>query len=95
LDWLRRGLKVSLNTDDPALFHTSLAGEFEAQLGLGATRAEVLEFLWRALESCWLPADERRRLAVRCAARLAELEVPASTTPAGPKAPAGSDLASA
>jgi len=73
LNWLRRGLRVSLNTDDPALFHTSLAGEFEALLGLGATRAEVLEFLRRALDSCWLPADGRRELAARWAARLAEL----------------------
>lgn len=74
LAWLRRGLRVCLNTDDPALFHTTLAGEFQAQLELGASRQEVLGFLWGALDSTWLPDEERRDLRARCQERLVELE---------------------
>lgn len=39
-EWLRRGLKITLNTDDPRVFRTTLPQEFEAA-GLSDRRKEL------------------------------------------------------
>jgi aminodeoxyfutalosine deaminase len=62
--FLDAGLLVGINTDDPAMFGLSLAGEFAAlQSRLGITDAEVQRLMLNAVESCWLP--EPRKAALR------------------------------
>jgi len=57
------GLRVTVNTDDPALFRTSLHGEYRAlqrRLGLGS--AAVLRIEREAVHASFLPPSEKRRI---------------------------------
>jgi adenosine deaminase len=63
------GLLVGVNTDDPAMFHTSLAGElFDLHAKLGFSREELLQLLRNAIESSWM-TEERKRQAYSDLAR--------------------------
>jgi adenosine deaminase len=42
---VRRGVAVTLATDDPAMFHTSLAEEYRNAWGMGLTEGEILEVM--------------------------------------------------
>ena len=58
------GLRLSVNSDDPALFNTSLAGEFLALMEtLSFTRREIRELTLSALACSWLPRTEQAGLA--------------------------------
>lgn len=39
---VRRGVAVTISTDDPAMFHTSLEEEYRNALGMGLTEEEIL-----------------------------------------------------
>ena len=58
-----RGLLVTVNTDDPSMFGTSLAGEY---LGLMETlnfsRDEIRTLILQAIQVSWLTEDEKRTL---------------------------------
>jgi len=54
------GLLVTLNTDDPAMFHTSLAREYElAQDVFGFTDEHIRELARNSLEASFLPAEKK------------------------------------
>jgi adenosine deaminase len=60
------GVLVSVNTDDPAMFGLSLAGEYQALNGaLGFTAAEIRQLVLNAVESCWLPDRQKAALRTR------------------------------
>jgi aminodeoxyfutalosine deaminase len=59
---MSRGLVVSVNTDDPALFGNSLAGEYRDLAELGVTRPEILGLVGNAIEASWADEDTKRRL---------------------------------
>ena len=62
-DFLRRGLKISLSTDDPTLFGADLAGEFESQIRTSAlTEDEVRTLLLNGIDAAWCAAEEKTRL---------------------------------
>jgi len=57
------GLQVTVSTDDPKMFGTSLEAEYAAlvtELGFG--RAEVCELIARAAAASWLPEERRHAL---------------------------------
>ena len=57
------GLLVTLNSDDPAMFHTSLIREYEiAQDVFGFSDEHVRELARNSLEASFLPADQKVRL---------------------------------
>ncbi len=59
-DFLRRGIKISLNTDDPALFGADLAGEFDSLVRTFAlTEDEVRTLLLNGLDAAWCGPDEK------------------------------------
>jgi adenosine deaminase len=59
-DFLRRGLKVHLCTDDPTLFGTDLAGEFETVVrAFGLGRNDVRALLDNAVEAAWCGPGEK------------------------------------
>ena len=57
------GLRLTLNTDDPAMFHTDLAHTYRHALdGLGWGWQEATEFSLAGVDACWLGSDARAAL---------------------------------
>ncbi|MBP2671035.1 MAG: add [candidate division NC10 bacterium] len=66
---IQAGVLVTVNTDDPKMFNTSLEDEYEAlATELGFTWEELEQFNANAVEAAWCGEDERARLAGRVAA---------------------------
>jgi aminodeoxyfutalosine deaminase len=66
---LDEGLTVTLNSDDPALFGTSIQNEFEkAAETFGLSRRELAGFAENAARAVFLPEDDRRKLLEEVAA---------------------------
>lgn len=60
------GLLVTLNSDDPAMFHTSLVREYElAQDVFGFTEEHLRELARNSLEASFLAAEQKVRLLER------------------------------
>ena len=58
-----QGALVTVSTDDPAMFGTSLTGEYELlERELGFTPGEIREIVANAARSSWLPLEDRRDL---------------------------------
>jgi adenosine deaminase len=51
-----------LSTDDPAMFHTSLLGEYESAAQMGLSEAELVTLHRAAAEHSFLPDEPRRAL---------------------------------
>jgi adenosine deaminase len=56
-----RGIKLSINTDDPAYFHSRYLADILLGLrdAISLTDAEIVTLTRNAFEDAWLPADER------------------------------------
>lgn len=58
------GALVTINSDDPALFHTSINHEYRTLMEtFGFTRTEVLQVAQNAVTAAWAPAHVKERLA--------------------------------
>lgn len=58
-----RGLVVTVNSDDPNMFGTSLAREFRSlEADLGFSREEIRTLILQGLQSAWLPRESRDQL---------------------------------
>ncbi len=58
-----RGLNITVNTDDPGMFHNSLAGEYALLMDVfGFSRAEIRRLAAAALEGAWCGPEEKARL---------------------------------
>ena len=57
------GVPVSVNTDDPEFFRTSLSEEFEHAREMGLSERAVREILRNGFSHAFLPEDEAERLA--------------------------------
>jgi adenosine deaminase len=61
--FLRRGLSVGINTDDPSISGIDLPHEYRiARTGLGLSEDEILQLQKNALEAAFLTAEERAEL---------------------------------
>lgn len=58
----RRGLMITLASDDPAMFHTSLEGEYDVGLHLGLTLDEMVHIAAWGFVSAFLPSEEKTAL---------------------------------
>ena len=70
----RAGVPVTVNSDDPPLFETTLTQEFQRlseTFGYGA--AEVATLSWAALRHAFVSAEERRRLEAEFRRQFSEL----------------------
>ncbi|MCY3670470.1 MAG: adenosine deaminase [Alphaproteobacteria bacterium] len=64
-----RGLNVTVNTDDPGMFHNSLAGEYAVLMDVfGFSRAEIRKLAAAALEGAWCGPEEKAGLRLLFAA---------------------------
>jgi adenosine deaminase len=58
-----RGIPLSINTDDPKLFGTSLAEEYRAlHRALGFTRSDIVRLIEQGIDTSWLPGERKREL---------------------------------
>jgi adenosine deaminase len=81
------GLRVTINSDDPPMFHTDIGSEFvkmatAADWGTDRIRTMCME----AVEGSWLDDGERRAMRARVAGELDELEAQLAE-PSGPPTP--------
>lgn len=73
---IERGLAVSLNSDDPPMFNTTLRAEYlHALRDLGLTRPQVARLAAAAVEHSFMPEPGRSRLRTEIGAVTAELGV--------------------
>lgn len=62
-EYFERGLVVTVNTDDPTMFGTTLAGELRLlHERLGFTREDVRRLQRDAVRASWLPEERKRAL---------------------------------
>lgn len=62
-DYFKRGMAVTVNTDDPKMFGTSLAHEYRSLVEeCGFTRSDICKLILTAIESSWLPDDRKHSL---------------------------------
>lgn len=61
------GCNVTLNSDDPPHFHTSLGREYEiAATEFGYDRASLLQFTRNAIQAAFIDGESRARLLEKC-----------------------------
>jgi adenosine deaminase len=62
-DYFDRGMVVTVNSDDPSMFGTSLAREFRClEAELGFSRDEIRTLILQGIRSTWLPENRKNRL---------------------------------
>jgi adenosine deaminase len=62
-EFYREGLMVFVNTDDPKMFNTSLAEEYEALVdALGFTQSDILNLIRNAIHSAWCNESTKEEL---------------------------------
>ncbi len=67
--FLQRGVVVSVNTDDPAMFDTSMEEELlTLRTRLGFSREDVVRILSSGIDSTWAPEARKRQLHATLAA---------------------------
>ncbi len=63
---LDAGVRVTLSSDDPAMFRTSITGEYlTAATTLGLSRDELADIARTGIEAAFLPAEAKRELGQR------------------------------
>ncbi len=61
--FFERGLRVTVNTDDPGMFGNSLAQEYRLLVDkLGFSREEIQRLILNAVQASWLPEGEKQGL---------------------------------
>ena len=57
---LRHGIPVVLSTDDPAMFHASLLGEYEIAAQMGLSESELAALHHAGVEHAFLPKEMKQ-----------------------------------
>lgn len=62
-DYFNQGLSLTINTDDPVMFDTSLPQEYSALVSdLKFSYEDIKSLILNAIESSWLPSDQKLNL---------------------------------
>ena len=62
--YLERDMLVCVNTDDPKMFHNTLADEFlQLRAHLGMSRDDVRKLILNGIEASWLSVDRKLEMA--------------------------------
>jgi adenosine deaminase len=59
-EFFRRGLPVTLSSDDPAMFETTLSDEYRYANEMGLTNIELVKLAEASFEHSFLPAEDKR-----------------------------------
>lgn len=60
------GVRVTIDSDDPPMFGTDAANDFEVlHRVLGYEVTQLMQFTWNALDACWLDESDKRDLGER------------------------------
>ncbi len=59
--FLKRGLLVTLSTDDPALFHTDLLAEYSKAAAIGLANTQLVQLAETAYQTSFLPPDQKQK----------------------------------
>jgi len=75
VDMLRHGLNVGFNSDDPAVFDTSLTWQYRVAVGkMGLTKKCILKSLENSVNSAFLSNEEKASLRIRINEYVEELK---------------------
>jgi len=59
-DYMKAGLMLTINTDDPVMFNTNLAREFRLLANeFDLDRADIRNLILQAIESSWMPPERK------------------------------------
>jgi adenosine deaminase len=62
-EYFRQGIAVTVNTDDPTMFGTSLAQEYRSLAEeCGFSQREICSLILAAIDASWLPAEQKQSL---------------------------------
>jgi aminodeoxyfutalosine deaminase len=59
--FVQRGVPVTVGTDDPAMFETSLVREYELARRAGISQTEILKLIHAGFEHALMPEEEKKR----------------------------------
>ena len=59
--FMKRGLLVTLSTDDPALFHTDLLSEYSKAAAIGLTNPQLVQLAETAYQTSFLPPEQKQK----------------------------------
>ncbi len=61
--YFERGIKLSINTDDPKMFGNSLAEEYMLlETEKGFTRAEIRDLILEGIATSWMPEERKQQM---------------------------------
>src|SRR6202043_2045801 len=60
--FFRRGLPVTLSSDDPSMFETTVSDEYRRARRMGLTPADLVQLAEASFHHSFLPAEEKRAL---------------------------------
>jgi aminodeoxyfutalosine deaminase len=63
-EFLKRGLPVTLSTDDPGLFHTDLLSEYTHAASLGLSTEQLVKLAEQSFLSAFLTPEDKRQMLV-------------------------------
>jgi aminodeoxyfutalosine deaminase len=63
-DFIKRGIAVTLSTDDPGMFHTDLLTEYSNVASLGVSTPHLVRLMEQSFHAAFLPPDEKRKYLV-------------------------------
>lgn len=63
-EFLRKGIAVTLSTDDPGLFHTDLLTEYSKMASVGLTDLQLVQLAEQSYHAAFLAPEDKRKLLV-------------------------------
>jgi aminodeoxyfutalosine deaminase len=60
--FIKKGLLVTLSTDDPGMFHTDLLTEYSKAASLGLSAQELVKLAEQSFHAAFLPPEDKRKL---------------------------------